>query len=249
MTPPPINIDGSDITGATIDGTDVQEVTVDGTQVFSAIPDSEDLQARYTTESLSLTDGDAVSGWDDQTDNNNDLSQPTTSNQPTYKTGVINGNPVVRFNGTDEFLDVSFSTLSQPFSIFYVGALRSSSYSSQRTFIDSESSNFTQFYVEPGGNYEIFAGKRLESSTGATNNNIINGAVFDGTNSAIRVSGSETTGNPGTNGLNGITLGSRFDQNNYADIDLLEVLVYDGDKSAVASDIENHLSAESGVSV
>jgi len=40
MTPPPINIDGSDITGATIDGTDVQEVTVDGTQVFSAIPDS-----------------------------------------------------------------------------------------------------------------------------------------------------------------------------------------------------------------
>jgi len=40
MTPPPINIDGSDITGATIDGTDVQEVTVDGTQVFSAIPDA-----------------------------------------------------------------------------------------------------------------------------------------------------------------------------------------------------------------
>jgi len=37
---PPINIDGTDITGATIDGTDVSEVTVDGTQVFSAIPDT-----------------------------------------------------------------------------------------------------------------------------------------------------------------------------------------------------------------
>jgi len=41
MTPPPINIDGTGITGATIDGTDVSEVTVDGTQVFSPLPDSE----------------------------------------------------------------------------------------------------------------------------------------------------------------------------------------------------------------
>jgi len=40
MTPPPINIDGTDITGATIDGADVSEVTVDGTQVFgNVIPD------------------------------------------------------------------------------------------------------------------------------------------------------------------------------------------------------------------
>jgi len=44
---PPINIDGSDITGATIDGTDVQEVTVDGTQVFSAMPDFLVTQYRF----------------------------------------------------------------------------------------------------------------------------------------------------------------------------------------------------------
>jgi len=44
MTPPPINIDGTDITGATIDGADVSEVTVDGTQVFRPIPDSEDFE-------------------------------------------------------------------------------------------------------------------------------------------------------------------------------------------------------------
>jgi len=45
MTPPPINIDGTDITGATIDGADVSEVTVDGTQVFgNVIPDSVEYQ-------------------------------------------------------------------------------------------------------------------------------------------------------------------------------------------------------------
>jgi len=37
---PPINIDGSQVSGITIDGTSVSEVTVDGDVVFSAIPDS-----------------------------------------------------------------------------------------------------------------------------------------------------------------------------------------------------------------
>jgi len=59
MTPPPTNIDGTDITGATIDGTDVTEITVDGDTVFAAldIPDSvvaQDLVAWYRFE-----DGDA----------------------------------------------------------------------------------------------------------------------------------------------------------------------------------------------
>jgi len=36
MTPPPTNIDGTDITGATIDGQDVQEITIDGQTVFVA---------------------------------------------------------------------------------------------------------------------------------------------------------------------------------------------------------------------
>jgi hypothetical protein len=38
MTPPPTNIDGTDITGATIDGQDVQEITIDGQTVFTAGP-------------------------------------------------------------------------------------------------------------------------------------------------------------------------------------------------------------------
>jgi len=38
MTPPPTNIDGTDITGATIDGQEVQEITVDGDIVFTAAP-------------------------------------------------------------------------------------------------------------------------------------------------------------------------------------------------------------------
>jgi len=36
MSPPPTNIDGTDITGATIDGQDVQSITIDGQEVFGA---------------------------------------------------------------------------------------------------------------------------------------------------------------------------------------------------------------------
>ena len=40
MTPPPISIDGTDITGATIDGQEVQEITVDGQTVFTSALDN-----------------------------------------------------------------------------------------------------------------------------------------------------------------------------------------------------------------
>jgi hypothetical protein len=44
MTPPPTNIDGIEITGATIDGQEVEEITIDGQTVFTSgiIDDFED---------------------------------------------------------------------------------------------------------------------------------------------------------------------------------------------------------------
>jgi hypothetical protein len=59
---PPINIDGSKVTGITIDGTDVSEVTVDGQTVFApnAIPDTSmfsDVAAQYWAAETSASDG------------------------------------------------------------------------------------------------------------------------------------------------------------------------------------------------
>ena len=57
------------------------------------------------------SDGDSISTWSDQSGNGNDLS--VGSNYPTYKTAIINGKPVVRFNGTSNHLDstTAISTL------------------------------------------------------------------------------------------------------------------------------------------
>ncbi len=49
-----------------------------------------------------LSDGNAVSTWSDLSGNGKDLTQTTGANQPLYKTGILGGNPVVRFDGSND---------------------------------------------------------------------------------------------------------------------------------------------------
>ena len=46
-----------------------------------------------------LIDGDPVGSWIDASGNGNDVTQATATNKPTFKTGILNGKPVVRFDG------------------------------------------------------------------------------------------------------------------------------------------------------
>ena len=51
-----------------------------------------------------LNDGDAVATWTDASGNAQHATQSTASKRPLYKTGILNGKPVVRFDGVDDFL-------------------------------------------------------------------------------------------------------------------------------------------------
>lgn len=57
-------------------------------------------------DSLALNDGDAVGTWADQSGNGNDATQGTAANKPTFKTGLLNGWPIVRFDGTNDSLNL-----------------------------------------------------------------------------------------------------------------------------------------------
>jgi len=61
--------------------------------------------------SLTLS-GSNVTQWSDKSGNGNTVIQATSANQPTYVTNVVNGNPVLRFNGTSHVLQTtSFTSL------------------------------------------------------------------------------------------------------------------------------------------
>lgn len=70
------------------------------------------------------TSGTNVTGWADQTTNANHASQGTAAAQPTLVTNALNGKPVVRFDGTNDFMSIPDSASldfgTGDFSIFAV---------------------------------------------------------------------------------------------------------------------------------
>lgn len=69
--------------------------------------------------SLSLSDGDPVSSWTDLSGNANHAVQASGTKQPLFKTAIINGKDVVRFDGVDDVL-VAPTPIGPPCSCFVV---------------------------------------------------------------------------------------------------------------------------------
>jgi len=236
MSPPPTSIDGTDITGATIDGQEVQEITVDGQSVFSSgfdisdIPDNQDLHAAYDAKKLSQSDGQAVSTFPDVTGNGFDLSVTPNTDSPTYVANGMNGNPVVRFDGIDDFLATSFSPLSQPVSIFASYRWREVNTGGKNSMAWTTNNEFTDsFRLQDTGKGEsiMFAGNILGSGSIDTQEHII-GALYNTSNSAFRKDGVVAgSGNVGSDVLNGYVLGDNAESfGSFAEVDFGEILIY-----------------------
>jgi hypothetical protein len=67
-----------------------------------------------------LNDGDAVTTWADLSGNGNDATQATGSKKPTYQTNELNGRPVVRFDGVDDWVESPLSFSSDFLTVFAV---------------------------------------------------------------------------------------------------------------------------------
>ena len=68
-----------------------------------------------------LNDADAVTTWVDASVNGRDATQSTAGAKPTYKTGILNSKPVVRFDGGDWFpLPDAAVTGTESLSVFIV---------------------------------------------------------------------------------------------------------------------------------
>ena len=91
--------------------------------------------------SLVTADG-AIARWIDKSGNARHPTQSTSAYRPIRKTAVKNGRDVIRFDGTDDFFDVTaFPTTSIDFSVFLVGK------NAAKTFTGSHS-NDLQAYID-----------------------------------------------------------------------------------------------------
>lgn len=214
---------------------------------FDAIPDGSDLHAHYDATAIPATDGDTVSTWTDQTGNGFDL---TAGSAPVYRDSVINGNPSLEFDFAD-YLDVQFSALSQPNTIFAVVQIRGGIGDNNTHFIfDGEGTGRNALNYNPNNNFTIFAGNaEIEDGSADTNPHIIS-TLFDGSNSSVsKDGGTSSTGNAGSNSLDGFTVGSDNDQSSDSSVFVSEILIYPQDKSGIQSDVESYLADKWGITL
>ncbi len=83
------------------------------------------LQWWLKADSLALSDGDAVSSWSDSSGNGYTATQGTGANQPIYKASILNGKPVVRFDGSnDKLTTASIAHGIDTGDMFYAGVIK-----------------------------------------------------------------------------------------------------------------------------
>jgi hypothetical protein len=189
------------------------KVSVDNT-VAARFPDTDDIRgllgaalaAWYRTDAISGKDGDAIGQWDDLSGNARHLLQANGAKQPLLKRGMLNGQPVVRFDGVDDFIQASF-TFAQPYEFWVVGRLLTQT--SNHVLLTGANNLQGQFDYSGGTNMQAYAGTALLGSASPVATAHVFNVRFNGASSHVRVDGKTTvTGNAGTGAPNGVTLGA-----------------------------------------
>ena len=183
--------------------------------------------------------GDAVSAWDDKTTESNDFAQATGSDQPLWVDSVLNSLPVIRFDGTSDFMQRTTWTggaMTQQVMMFWVAKYDQSS--NVAYFFDSGGAS-NRIYSYSGNNYiRYFAGIDKDTDVAKGTTHRLYTFLFNGASSNLRINKSSVdTGNAGTNSYNGMTLASRYTASYFGGVDIAEILVYD----ATISDTDRNL--------
>lgn len=184
-------------------------------------------------------DGNTVGSWRDYSGNGRTASQGTGSQQPLYRatTAALNGRPSVEFDGVDDRLLASWSSVGQPVSLVLICDTVSVPGSVSRyPLIGNNGSGFTSlFWIDSAG---------LKWAAGGTNNQIVGPALATGgaaarakiqsgaSNSYLTVNGTGYTAavNVGSDASNGISIGGYYGSGSfYAAVRVAFAAVYVGD--------------------
>ena len=184
-------------------------------------------------------DGTSVDQWDDKSGNaRHVLNTNADATRPTYD---INTGRVTFVASNSQFLQSGSFTLVQPNTIFVVYKITGALNVLGVPFSQITTSR-NQFYYNASV-FTIYGGAALADGATDANDNIHVG-LFNGANSEYWINGvSKVSGNAGVNSMSGITIGSDYALGNSADVEIMEVIVYNASISAVDRDkITGYLS-------
>ena len=167
------------------------------------------------------------------------MSQAASGNRPTWQDAELNGEPVLRFDGSDDYLQGAFTTggqINQPNTVFAVAKMDSSRVSDDdyTYLLDGDDVNRRHCLYKSGSpdEWAYYAGSAQYGGTPNANWNIWC-MVFNGSGSELWHNGvSVLTGNCGTAAMDGLTAGSGYNQGTqlwYGDI--AEIVIYDAELS------------------
>ena len=195
---------------------------------------------------------DLVSQWNDKSGNGNHLLQSTGTNQPLWVDAEENGLPVIRFDGVDNFIRIvayASGTLAQP-NTYFVVMTQAGGVSHVSLDAGVTSSNRHAIFSNTSNYHSMYAGTTIADTTAISGFEQTT-YLFNGASSTIRVNKSETkTGNAGTQGVDGLTLGSNqaSTPTEFSATDIAEVIIYDADVSdANRTIIEDYLATKWGL--
>lgn len=102
--------EGGTATGTAVASTPTADTAASGAAFFCDLQFWMDSDAGVEVAGgTSAADGDLVKFWNDQSGTENRLEQGVDVAKPTYRTGILNGKPIVRFDGVDDHMTPSLS--------------------------------------------------------------------------------------------------------------------------------------------
>lgn len=184
-------------------------------------------------------DGAKAYIWSDRSVNGNNLSANSVGRRPTFVANQVNGKPIMRFDGTNTWLRTYFDNVAkaQPNTIFVV-LKQYAGGPAQQVWVDGSPGTYDVISAR-NVIYRFDGTNQVSLYAGGTDVTYSRGsswpspfvcyvAKFNGASSQIWENlTSKATGNPGSQGMSGITIGASGNNDTLlAQIDVAEVLVY-----------------------
>ena len=201
---------------------------------------------------LATIDGAFIGKVADLSGQGNHATQATRANQPRRYNSIVNGQPVVRFDGVNDILN-SVLTLAQPMTIFHVYKWTDNAAAIQAVYggattglLEAYHANATSLFTHAGTSYSPAGGATSSAFR-------VIDCIFNGTSSQIWENGTQigATGNAGTNGIaTAFSIGNRNAADKPTQMDLAELIVYNTALSTSnRRKVERYLGRRYGITV